>query len=241
MAYKDNTVLAVIPARGGSERIPHKNLHKIRGVSLVGHAAMTAKALSWIDKIILSTDDERIAEEGQIYGVDVPFMRPSELATDTSTSKAMWKHAWLSAEKEYNMRFDISILLEPTSPLRIPDDIELTVETLTTNNCSAAVTVSKIPADNTPPKTLLIREKGYLGSYLKGGFEYNSHNFPDYYCLNGICYAVKRKTLLENGCIVEEDCLPVIIGRNIVNIDEYIELELATYLFSKSGKNYYEQ
>ena len=162
MAYKDNTVLAVIPARGGSERIPHKNLHKIRGVSLVGHAAMTAKALSWIDKIILSTDDERIAEEGQIYGVDVPFMRPSELATDTSTSRAMWKHAWLSAEKKYNMRFNISVLLEPTSPLRIPGDIELTVETLTTNNCSAAATISKIPADNTPPKTLLIREKGYL-------------------------------------------------------------------------------
>jgi CMP-N-acetylneuraminic acid synthetase len=238
MAYKENTVLAVIPARGGSKRIPHKNLRKINGVSLVGHAARIAKSLSWIDKIILSTDDERIAEEGQIYGVDVPFMRPSELATDTSTSRAMWKHAWLSAEKKYNMRFNISVLLEPTSPLRIPGDIELTVETLTTNNCSAAATISKIPADNTPPKTLLIREKGYLGSYLNAGFEYNSHNFPDYYCLNGICYAVKRKTLLEAGCIVEEDCLPIIIGRNIVNIDEFIDLELATYFFSKSGKNY---
>jgi len=241
MAYKDNTVLAVIPARGGSKRIPHKNLQKIRGVSLVGHAAIIAKSLSWIDKIILSTDDERIAEEGQIYGVDVPFMRPSELATDTSTSRAMWKHAWLSAEKKYNMRFNISVLLEPTSPLRIPGDIELTVETLTTNNCSAAATISKIPADNTPPKTLLIREKGYLESYLKGGFKYNSHNFPDYYCLNGICYAVKRKTLLEKGHIVEEDCLPVIIGRNIVNIDEHIDLELATYFLSKSSKNNNEQ
>jgi CMP-N-acetylneuraminic acid synthetase len=241
MAYKDNTVLAVIPARGGSKRIPHKNLKKINGVSLVGHAAIIAKSLSWIDKIILSTDDERIAEEGQIYDIDVPFIRPPELATDTSASIAMWKHAWLSAEKKYNIRFDISVLLEPTSPLRIPDDIELTVETLSANNCSAAVTVSKIPADNTPPKTLLIREKGYLGSYLKGGFEYNSHNFPDYYCLNGICYAVKRKTLLENGCIVEENCLPIIIGRDIVNIDEFIDLEFADYLFCKSNKNSKEQ
>ena len=241
MAYKDNTVLAVIPARGGSKRIPHKNLHKIRGVSLVGHAAMTAKSLPWIDKIILSTDDERIAEEGQIYGIDVPFMRPAELATDTSTSNAMWKHAWLLAEKKYNMRFNISVLLEPTSPLRIPDDIELTVETLITNNCSAAVTISKIPADNTPPKTLLIREKGYLELYLKDGFEYCSQNISDYYCLNGICYAVKRKTLLEKGLIVEEDCLSVIIGRDIVNIDEFIDLEIATYLFPKSSKNNNEQ
>ena len=241
MAYKGNTVLAVIPARGGSKRIPHKNLQKIRGVSLVGHAARIAKSLSWIDKIILSTDDERIAEEGQIYGVDVPFMRPSELATDTSTSKAMWKHAWLSAEKKYNMRFNISVLLEPTSPLRIPEDIESTVKTLITNSCSAAVTVSKIPADNTPPKTLLIREKGYLGFYLKDGFEYCSQNISDYYCLNGICYAVKRKTLLEKGCIIEENCLPIIIGRDIVNIDEFIDLEFANYLFSKLNKNNKEQ
>ena len=241
MAYKENTVLAVIPARGGSKRIPHKNLRKINGVSLIGHAAMIAKSLSWIDKIILSTDDERIAEEGQIYDIDVPFIRPPELATDTSTSVAMWKHAWLSAEKKYNMRFNISVLLEPTSPLRIPEDIESTVKTLITNSCSAAVTVSKIPADNTPPKTLLIREKGYLGSYLKGGFKYNSHNISDYYCLNGICYAVKRKTLLEKGHIVEEDCLPVIIGRNIVNIDEHIDLERATYFLSKSSKNNNEQ
>jgi len=241
MAYKANTVLAVIPARGGSKRVPRKNMHKIKGVSLVGHAAIIAKSLSWIDKIILSTDDERIAEEGHIYGIDVPFMRPSELATDTSTSKAMWKHAWLSAEKKYNMHFDISVLLEPTSPLRISDDIVLTVKTLVTNSCSAAVTVSKIPADNTPPKTLLIRGDGYLESFLKDGFEYRSQDISDYYSLNGICYAVKRKTLLEKGLIVEEDCLPVIIGRNIVNIDEYIELELATYLFPKSGRNYYEQ
>ena len=241
MAYKDNTVLAVIPARGGSKRIPYKNLKKINGVSLVGHAAIIAKSLSWVDKIVLSTDDEMIAEEGRNYGIDVPFMRPLELATDTSTSVAVWKHAWLSAEQEYNTHFDISVLLEPTSPLRIPDDIELTVETLTTNNCSAAVTISKIPADNTPPKTLLIREKGYLAGFLKGGFEYNSHNFPDYYCLNGICYAVKRKTLLENGCIVEENCLPIIIGRDIVNIDEFIDLEFADYLLSKSNKKRKEQ
>ena len=92
-----------------------------------------------------------------------------------------------------------------------------------------------------PPKTLLIRGNGYLELYLKDSFEYCSHNISDYYCLNGICYDVKRKTLLEKGHIVAEDCLPVIIGRNIVNIDEYIDLELATYLFSKSGKNYNEQ
>ena len=80
-----------------------------------------------------------------------------------------------------------------------------------------------------------------MEGFLKDRIEYCSQNISDYYCLNGICYAVKRKTLLEKGHIVEEDCLPVIIGRNIVNIDEHIDLELATYFLSKSSKNNNEQ
>ena len=75
-----------------------------------------------------------------------------------------------------------------------------------------------------------------MEGFLKDRIEYCSQNISDYYCLNGICYAVKRKTLLEKGHIVEEDCFSVIIGRDIVNIDEFIDLKLATYFFSKSSK-----
>ena len=89
MSYKGFNILAVIPARGGSKGIPRKNLCQIAGTSLVGHAVKTARSISWIDQIIVSTDDEEIAEEGRKYGAEVPFMRPPELAGDNVGSADM--------------------------------------------------------------------------------------------------------------------------------------------------------
>jgi len=130
LAYKDHTILAVVPARGGSKSIPRKNLCKVCGVSLVGRAGQIASSVEWIDRQIISTDDKEIAEEAAKYGLDVPFMRPDELAGDLATSIDMWRHAWIESEKYYGKRFDISILLEPTSPLRRSEDIKKTIETL---------------------------------------------------------------------------------------------------------------
>jgi CMP-N-acetylneuraminic acid synthetase len=98
MSYKGFNILAVIPARGGSKGIPRKNLRLIAGISLVGHAVKTAQSVKWIDQIIVSTDDEEIAEESRKYGAQVPFMRPPELAGDNAGSADMWKHAWLESE-----------------------------------------------------------------------------------------------------------------------------------------------
>ena len=79
MTWDSLSVLAVVPARGGSKGIPDKNLRKVQGQSLVGHTARTAAALGWIDHTVLSTDDEKIAEEARSCGLDVPFLRPAEL------------------------------------------------------------------------------------------------------------------------------------------------------------------
>jgi len=80
MSYKGHKILAVIPARGGSKGIPRKNLCKIAGTSLVGHAANVARSLDWIDRTVVSTDDVDIAAEGRRYGAEVPFIRPEELS-----------------------------------------------------------------------------------------------------------------------------------------------------------------
>lgn len=238
MAYHGLTVLAVVPARGGSKSIPRKNLCKINKISLVGRAGKVALSIPWIDRAVLSTDDLEIADEGRRFGLDVPFMRPRELAEDLSTSVDMWKHAWLSSEKYYGTRFDLSILLEPTSPLREAEDIEKTVSLLTLEGNMAAATVSKAPAHFTPHKCLTINLQGFVGFYLEDGAKYSiRQKIPDYYYRNGICYAVKRKTLLENRYILEEKCAAVVIDRPIVNIDEPFDLDLAEFLLSKKNKN----
>jgi len=234
MSYKGFKILAVIPARGGSKGIPRKNLCTVAGVSLVGHAAKAALSLDWIDRTVLSTDDDDIAAEGQKYGATVPFRRPADLASDRARSTDMWKHAWLASEDHFEEKYDISILLEPTSPLRRPEDIQTTVKTLIENDCDAAATFSRAPAHFTPHKCLTLDDNGIIGFYHEHGRQFSiRQKIPDYYFRNGICYAVKRRTLLEKEMIIEENCKAVVIERPVVNIDDLHELEYAEFLFQK--------
>ena len=232
MSYKGKKILAVIPARGGSKSIPHKNLRKINGVSLVGLAVSIAKMTGWIDSIIVSTDSKEIADEAEIYGAEVPFIRPYELASDLAKSIDMWIHAWLETEKIFNEKYDISILLEPTSPLRRVEDIQRTVDKVIDEGFPASATFSKNPAHFTPHKTLIVNN-GVIEFYHAEGDKYSiRQNIPDYYHRNGICYAVTKKQLIEKRKIIEENCAAVIIDRVVVNIDEEYELKLAELLLS---------
>jgi CMP-N,N'-diacetyllegionaminic acid synthase len=234
MSYKGYKILAVIPARGGSKGIPRKNLCTVGGVSLVGHAVKAALALEWIDRTILSTDDDEIAAEGQKYGAAAPFRRPVELASDQARSTDMWKHAWLASEDHFEEKYDISILLEPTSPLRRPEDIQTTVRTLIEHDCAATATFSRAPAHFTPHKCLTLDDNGIIGFYHEHGRRFSiRQKIPEYYYRNGICYAVKRHTLLEKEMIIEENCKAVVIERPVVNIDDLHELEYAEFLFQK--------
>ena len=229
------TVLAVVPARGGSKSIPRKNLKTVGGVSLVGRAAQIATALPFIDAALISTDDPEIAAEAKTHGLDVPFMRPSELSGDTATSVDMWQHAWLAAEAHYGKRFDLSVLLEPTSPLRRPEDVERTVQAVIAG-APAAATVSPTPAHYTPHKTLQITAKGEITFYLEGGARYSlRQGIPAYYHRNGLCYAVTRDHLVNQGCIIDRGAVAVIVERHVVNIDDMFELELAEWLLERGG------
>lgn len=238
MAYQNFKILAVIPARGGSKSIPRKNLCQIAGISLVGHAVKVAQSLDWIDRTVLSTDDEEIAREGRNHGLEVPFMRPAELASDTARSHDVWRHVWLTSEEHFKEHYDISVLLEPTSPLRRPEDITSTVKALVEKNCDAAATVSRTPAHFTPHKCLTLDENGIIGFYHQDGRQFSiRQKIPAYYFRNGICYALKRHTLLEKGMIIEENCMAVIITRPVVNIDDQHDLEYAEFLFQRYNAN----
>lgn len=225
------TLLAVVPARAGSKSIPGKNLKTVGGVSLVGRAARVAGALPMIDAALISTDDSEIAAEAKSHGLDAPFIRPPELSGDSATSADMWRHAWLAAEAHYRKRFDLSVLLEPTSPLRRPEDVERTVRALLDHGAPAAATVSRTPAHFTPHKTLKINEKGEIEFYLEGGAAHSlRQGIPAYYHRNGLCYAVTRDHLVGQGCIIDRGAIAVVVERHVVNIDDMFELELAEWL-----------
>ncbi|GJL66929.1 MAG: hypothetical protein NPIRA05_19000 [Nitrospirales bacterium] len=234
MAWQGQRILAVVPARGGSKGIPRKNLCKVGEYSLIAHAAQTVKALHWIDHAILSTDDEEMAEEGRAHGLDVPFLRPAEFADDQASSVGMWQHAWRQSEDYYQCRFEISLLLQPTTPLRQPEEVERTVQALVDGGHHAAATVSRVPGHYTPQKMLTLTPSGSLDFYVKDGARHSRRQtIPPYYSRNGLCYAVTRETLLTNGHIVEDDCVGVVIDRHIINIDEPFELDLANVVWQR--------
>jgi CMP-N,N'-diacetyllegionaminic acid synthase len=229
-----HAVLAVVPARGGSKSIPRKNLKEIGGISLVGRAAMVARALPWIDAALISTDDRDILAEAERYGLDTPFLRPDDLSGDQAGSADMWRHAWIAAEKHYGRQFDISVLLEPTSPMRRPEDVDRTVRTLIETGAPAAATVSRTPAHFTPHKTLTLNEGGTIGFYLSDGARHSlRQGIPAYYHRNGLCYAVTRSHLVDHGRIIDRDAQAVVIERHVVNIDDPFELELAEWLLNR--------
>lgn len=235
---RDLSILAVVPARGGSKGVPRKNMKSVGGMSLVGRASRLAASLGWIDTTVISTDDAAICAEAVGHGAAAPFERPAELSNDEAKSEDVWRHAWLAAEAHYDTRFDISLLLEPTSPLRIEADLAATVRALTEGGRSSAVTVCRSAAHFTPHKALTINCAGHLGFHMHNGATFSRRQaIPGaVYHRNGLCYGATRDAVVERGEIIGANCGAVIVDRPIVNIDDAFELELAEWLLERQER-----
>src|SRR3990172_776579 len=120
--YKGNKILCIIPARGGSRGLPDKNIRELLGKPLIAYTIEHAKRSKYIDRIIVSTDNEEIADISKQYGAEVPFTRPKRLALDNSSTIAVLQHVieWLESKEEDF--FDILVLLHATAPLRKVED-----------------------------------------------------------------------------------------------------------------------
>ncbi len=224
-------MLAVVPARGGSKGIPGKNLKQVRGLSLIERAARTIAESPFIDRALCSTDDSRIAEEAMRHGLAVPGLRPADLSGDAAKSVDVWRYAWLDMEHRDGRTYDVSVLVEPTSPLRRASDIEATLSAMLDADARAAATVSATPAHFTPQKALTVDRERRIGFYLSDGARFSRRqDIPAYYHRNGACYAARRDTVVDAGMILEDRCVAVVIDRPMVNIDEPLDLEIAELL-----------
>lgn len=124
MPSNGKTVLAVIPARGGSKGLPGKNLRPLGGLPLIGHSIELARRCPTIKRLIVSTDSPEIAEAASSLGATVPFLRPADLAQDQTPMWPVIRHAIEAVEKTETKRYDYLLLLDPTSPFRLPEDID---------------------------------------------------------------------------------------------------------------------
>jgi len=184
--------------------------------------------------IVLSTDDEEIAQEGRRAGLDVPSLRPQELATDLASGYAVWRHALLDAEARSGRQFDLAVLAQPTSPFRRPSDVTACLSRLVDSRLDAVVTVSPTPAHFTPEKTMVVADDGLLQPYLTAErFQPTRQLIPSYYNLNGICYAARRDIVIERTHVFDDKTGAVVIDRPTVNIDDPLDLELARWLWER--------
>ena len=124
------SVLAVVPARGGSKGLPGKNLRPLAGLPLVAHSLRAAAAMRTVTRCVVSTDDPEIARVAREHGGDVPWLRPAELATDTTPMAPVLRHALAAVEAEEGRPYDAVVLLDPTSPARVPAEVDSAVERL---------------------------------------------------------------------------------------------------------------
>lgn len=233
--WQGKRILAVVPARGGSKGIPRKNLCCLGGQSLIAWVASLTQKLPWIDRSVLSTDDEEIAEEGRRIGLEVPFLRPKELATDTAHAVDVWRHAWATSEAYWGETFDLSLYLQPTTPFRKPEHIKQLLEAFLSGSYEAATTVAPVPGHFVPEKIFQLDSDGCLRAYCQQGAISNRQQAPRYYYRTGACYLAWRETIIEKRCIVEGRCLGVVI-EDIpagINIDDPVDLEFAEFIFQK--------
>ncbi|MGX5913510.1 cytidylyltransferase domain-containing protein [Aliidiomarina sp. Khilg15.8] len=136
--------VAIIPARGGSKRLPGKNIRDLAGKPLIAWTIEAAIQSGCFDRVIVSTDDEKIAEISRQYGAEVPFMRPPELANDTATSDSVIKHVVEWLEENSNTEVKTVALLQPTSPLRTAQHIQESYALLNEKNANAVISVGEV-------------------------------------------------------------------------------------------------
>jgi CMP-N-acetylneuraminic acid synthetase len=212
-------VLALIPARAGSKGIPDKNIRPLAGKTLLEYAVRTSNASGVVDRAVLSTDSQRIAEEGRRVGLEVPFMRPPDLARDDTPMLPVIEHAVASLSAQ-GWDPEIVVLLQPTSPLRTPAHIRDAVQLLRDSNADSVVTVVEVPRHLSPDYVMRIDE-GQLVPFLPDGARITRRQDARVaYVRDGTVYAFWTRSLRDTGSIYGRRCLPLIVpGRESITID----------------------
>lgn len=205
-----STVLAVIPARGGSKGLPGKNLRPLMGRSLVARAIHAAQQSGVVDRVIVSTDDAAIAEEGRRMGAEVPFVRPSELAGDAAPMLPVLQHA-VQCVEQAGTAVDIVVLLQPTSPLRTPQHVRDAVSRLRETGADSVVSVVELPRHYSPDYVMRIEDERLVHFLPSGAHITRRQDARPAFVRDGTVYVCWRRTLIELNSLYGVDSRPLVL------------------------------
>lgn len=229
-------VLGLITARGGSKGIPRKNLALCGGEPLLYWTCRSARGARCLTRTVISTDDREIAEYAGSQGVETPFMRPAELASDTATSIGVAQHA-INTLRDDGWQTDILVLLQPTSPLRRAQHIDDAFARLH-DGLDAVVSVIEVP-HRFKPWSQLELDDGLLRDYHVGHLPFERlrrQGQPVLYARNGPAVIISRAATILAGSFYGEHCAPYeMTARDSVDIDDPEDLEYADFVLRRRG------
>jgi CMP-N,N'-diacetyllegionaminic acid synthase len=224
-------VLAIIPARGGSKGLPGKNIINLAGKPLIAWTIEVAKQSKFIDKLILSSDDEEIISVAKKYGCDVPFKRPAELALDSTPGIDPILHAM----KEFP-EFDLVICLQATSPLRNSADIDGAIEMCIMQNSPSCISVS--PAEQSPYWMFKLDNQNVMMPLLSlDSTVVRRQDLPPVYTLNGAVYVAKSEWIKKTKSFLSDETTGFIMPvERSIDIDTELDLQIASYILEKEHR-----
>lgn len=229
-------VLAVITARGGSKGVPKKNIRPLAGKPLVAWTIEAALAARSKMRIVVSTDNPEIADVCRFYGVEVPFLRPAELASDFATSEGAVIHAldWMCEHEKYSPY--LTVLLQPTSPFRSSLDIDCAINFQMENNVDAVVSVT----ENRRPIQWLQRvdPQGRVSDVFPDHNVSRRQNAETLYQYNGAVYVIRTEVLRRENTFYPADRIAYIMPpERSLDIDSELDFLIADRLMEYQIKN----
>ena len=230
---KRNIVLALIPARGGSKGVPRKNLKPLCGKPLIAWTIEAALNAKYVDRVVVSTEDEEIATEARKWGAEVPFIRPMQLAQDDTHRNLVVRHAL-----EEMPGFDYIVLLQPTSPLRTADDITISIRMVLEKDADSCVSVVKHHAS--PYWMFVKNDKGAFEPFMDNWVFPRRQDLPDVYALNGAIFVSKTHSFFEDHYpdpfLTPNSLMYEMPNERSIDIDGYFDLKCAeTFIQSKGN------
>ena len=223
-------MIAIIPARGGSKGLPGKNIMPLNGKPLIAYAVEAGLKSKYIDRVIVSTEDEEIARIAVQYGAELPFMRPAELATDTAMAVDNYIYTIGRLEKESGKPIDAFVVLQPTSPLRIAEDIDGAVELFMQKDADSVVSYCQEDHPITWHKYL--DEEGRFVNLFEVSLK-NRQDFRVSYYPNGAVYVFKTAIIRERKYFTDKSYAYVMPKSRSVDIDTIDDLEYAEFLLRR--------
>tara|TARA_Y100000034_G_C6784727_1_gene350981 strand:- start:138 stop:821 length:684 start_codon:yes stop_codon:yes gene_type:complete len=222
MEKGNKKIIAIIPARGGSKRIPGKNIRLLAGKPLIAHTIEAAKQSKYLDRVLVSTDSEEIANVSKQYGAEV-MMRPTEISGDHSTTEEAMIHL-VNELKKQGYDADIIVLLQCTCPVRGTEDTDKGIKIMLDTNCDSVLSVTENQhyylAGSVDKETLK-----YVPDYDKRPM---SHNMPSKYKENGAIYITKVDKLLEAKNRIVGDVRALIMDTvSSIDIDDESDFKMA--------------